>query len=49
MTKRKFTLKDYEQQIDDILNPYFEGLNATHDIEELMKVQSEALTPEIEE
>ena len=53
MTKRKFTLKDYRQLIDDKLNPYFENLKVTHDIEELTKAQGvdEALplTQELEE
>lgn len=41
---RKFTLKDYEQLIDDVLNSYFEEQNVTHDLEELMKIKM----PEVE-
>ena len=37
--ERKFTLKDYEQLIDDILTPYFQEQNVTHDLEDLMKAQ----------
>ena len=38
---RKFTLKDYEQLIDDVLQPYFQEQNVTHDLEELAEVQGE--------
>jgi len=38
-TKRRFTLKEYEQLIDDVLMPYFQEQNVTHDIDELMKAQ----------
>ena len=45
---RKFTLKDYEQLIDDVLNPYFQEQNVTHDLEDLMKVQgTEEVPPEL--
>ena len=37
---RKFTLKDYEQLIDDVLTPYFQEQNVTHDLEELLKVNT---------
>jgi len=36
---RKFTLKDYEQLIDDVLTTYFQEQNVTHDLEDLMKAQ----------
>lgn len=39
---RKFTLKDYEQLIDDVLQPYFQEQNVTHDLEELKKAQGDS-------
>ena len=37
--KPKFTLKEYEQLINDVLNSYFQEQNVTHDLEELGQVQ----------
>ena len=38
MPDTKFTLKEYEQLINDVLNSYFQGQNVTHDLEELGQV-----------
>ena len=39
MADTKFTLKEYEQLINDVLNSYFQEQNVTHDLEELGQVQ----------
>ena len=46
MKDRKFTLKDYEQLINDVLKSYFQEQNVPRDIEELIKDQ---VIPETEE
>ncbi len=47
MPDDKFTLKEYEQLVKDVLNTYFQQENVTHDLEELGQVQLEAPTQEI--
>ena len=43
--ERKFTLREYEQLIDDVLTPYFQEQNVTHDLEDLMKAQGQEVLP----
>jgi len=43
--ERKFTLKDYEQLVQDVIRPYFQNENVTHDIEDLMEAQT--VTPPV--
>lgn len=45
MPNNKFNLKVYEQLIDDVLKPYFQEQNVTHDLEELAAIQ---VKPELE-
>ena len=39
MPDKKFTLKDSDRMIKDVIDSFFQEQNVTHDIEELMKVQ----------
>ena len=41
MPDKKFTLKDSDRMIRDVIDSFFQEQNVTHDIEELMKAQGE--------
>ncbi len=39
MPDKKFTLKDSDRMIKDVIDSFFQQENVTHDIEELQQVQ----------
>ena len=47
MPDNKFTLKDSDRMIKDIIDSFFQQENVTHDLEELEQVQLESPVQEI--
>ncbi len=47
MPDKKFTLKDSDRMVKDVIDSFFQEENVTHDLEELGQVQLEAPTQEI--
>ena len=41
MPDNKFTLKDSDRMIKDVIDSFLQGENVTHDLEELAEVQAE--------
>jgi len=47
MLDKKFTLKDSDRMIKDVIDSFFQEENVTHDLEELGQVQLEPPVQEI--
>ena len=47
MLDKKFTLKDSDRMIKDVIDSFFQEENVTHDLEELGQVQLGVPTQEI--
>ena len=45
MPDKKFTLKDSDRMIKDVIDSFFQEENITHDLEELGQVQGEQEVP----